>query len=90
MTRPDDRLRGTPVPTGRANRLLRMGGIAAGIAGGVASGGLRRLASGQRPGMADLLLTPANALRLTDGLAQMRGAALKMGQMLSMDTGVVL
>lgn len=67
-----------------------MGGIAAGIAGGVASGGLRRLASGQRPGMADLLLTPANALRLTDGLAQMRGAALKMGQMLSMDTGVVL
>ncbi|MDA1154633.1 MAG: AarF/ABC1/UbiB kinase family protein [Proteobacteria bacterium] len=90
MTRPDDRLRGTPVPTGRANRLLRMGGIAAGIAGGVASGGLRRLVSGQRPGMADLLLTPANALRLTDGLAQMRGAALKMGQMLSMDTGVVL
>jgi predicted unusual protein kinase regulating ubiquinone biosynthesis (AarF/ABC1/UbiB family) len=67
-----------------------MSGIAAGIAGGVATGGLRRLASGQRPGMADLLLTPANAMRLTDGLSQMRGAALKMGQMLSMDTGVVL
>ncbi|MBR2657245.1 MAG: AarF/ABC1/UbiB kinase family protein [Loktanella sp.] len=67
-----------------------MGGIAAGIAGGVAAGGLRQLATGRRPDMAHLLLTPSNALRLTDGLSHMRGAALKMGQMLSMDTGIVL
>ena len=90
MTKPDDKYRGVAVPTGRASRLFRMGGIAAGIAGGVAAGGLRQLATGQRPGMADLLLTPGNALRLTEGLSQMRGAALKMGQMLSMDTGIVL
>ena len=40
--------------------------------------------------MAQLLQTPANTLRLTEGLSHLRGAALKLGQMLSMDTGVVL
>ena len=81
---------GAAVPTGRAARLLRFGGIASGIAGNVAVGGLRALASGKRPDLAQLLLTPANTLRLTDGLSHLRGAALKLGQMLSMDTGLVL
>ncbi|MGO4917791.1 ABC1 kinase family protein [Pseudogemmobacter sp. W21_MBD1_M6] len=40
--------------------------------------------------MAQLLMTPANTFRLTDGLSQLRGAALKLGQMLSMDTGLAL
>lgn len=81
---------GAAVPTGRITRLLRFGGIASGIAGGVAAGGIRALAQGKRPDMAQLLLTPANTLRLTEGLSHLRGAALKLGQMLSMDTGVVL
>ena len=54
------------------------------------AGGLRHLAAGKRPGLPNLLLTPSNALRLTEGLSHMRGAALKLGQMLSMDTGRVL
>ena len=87
MAKDDD---GAAVPTGRAARLLRFGGIASGIAGGVAAGGLRALAGGRRPDLAQLLLTPANTLRLTHGLSHLRGAALKLGQMLSMDTGVVL
>ncbi len=87
MPQDDD---GTAVPTSRAARLLRFGGIASGIAGNVAAGGLRALASGKRPDLAQLLLTPANTLRLTDGLSHLRGAALKLGQMLSMDTGLVL
>lgn len=81
---------GAAVPTGRANRLLRFGGIASGIAGSIAAGGLRALASGQRPDLWQLLLTPANTLRLTEGLSHLRGAALKLGQMLSMDTGLML
>jgi len=64
--------------------------MASGIAGNVAAGGLRALAGGKRPDLAQLLLTPANTLRLTDGLSHLRGAALKLGQMLSMDTGLVL
>lgn len=86
----DDFDNGAAVPTGRAARLLRFGGMASGIAGGVAAGGLRALASGRRPDLAQLLLTPANTLRLTDGLSHLRGAALKLGQTLSMDTGMVL
>lgn len=82
--------KGAAVPTGRVGRLWRFGGIASGIAGGVAAGGLCALAQGRRPDMAQLLLTPANTLRLTDGLSNLRGAALKLGQMLSMDSGVVL
>jgi predicted unusual protein kinase regulating ubiquinone biosynthesis (AarF/ABC1/UbiB family) len=81
---------GAAVPTGRAARLLRFGGMASGIAGSVAAGGLRALASGKRPDLAQLLLTPANTWRLSDGLSHLRGAALKLGQMLSMDTGLVL
>ena len=60
------------------------------IAGSVAAGGFRALAGGKRPDLAQLLLTPANTLRLTEGLSHLRGAALKLGQMLSMDTGIVL
>ncbi len=86
---PDDK-RSAPVPSGRGLRLMHMGGIVAGIAGGVVAGGLRQMAKGQRPELPNLLLTPANALRLTNGLSHMRGAALKLGQMLSMDSGVVL
>ncbi|MFN2305442.1 MAG: AarF/UbiB family protein, partial [Paracoccaceae bacterium] len=69
---------------------MRFGGIASGIAGGVAANGARALARGQRPDMSQLLLTPANIGRLTNGLSDLRGAALKLGQMLSMDTGLVL
>jgi predicted unusual protein kinase regulating ubiquinone biosynthesis (AarF/ABC1/UbiB family) len=70
--------------------MLRMGGIASGIAGGVAAGGLKALAQGKRPDLASLLMTPANGLRVTQGLSHLRGAALKLGQMLSMDSGAVL
>jgi predicted unusual protein kinase regulating ubiquinone biosynthesis (AarF/ABC1/UbiB family) len=70
--------------------MLRMGGIASGIAGGVAAGGLKALAQGKRPDLASLLMTPANGLRVTEGLSHLRGAALKLGQMLSMDSGAVL
>ena len=86
----EDTKRSAAVPTGRSSRLFHMGGVVAAIAGGVVAGGLRQLASGQRPDLPNLLLTPSNALRLTSGLSHLRGAALKLGQMLSMDTGLVL
>lgn len=86
----DEPGKGAAVPTGRAARLWHFGGMATGIAGSVATGSLRALAVGQRPNLSQLLLTPANTLRLTDGLSHLRGAALKLGQMLSMDTGIIL
>lgn len=81
---------GRVVPTGRLSRLSRFGRLAGGIAGGVVAEGVRRLAAGERPHMNDLLLTPGNALRLADQLSHLRGAAMKLGQMISMDAGDIL
>ena len=78
---------GTAVPHSRLSRLAGLGGMAAGIAGGVALHGVRQLASGKRPKASDLFLTPSNALKLTRQLSQMRGAAMKIGQMISMESG---
>ncbi|MFZ5962314.1 ABC1 kinase family protein [Thalassococcus sp. BH17M4-6] len=78
------------VPAGRLPRLGRFGAMTTGILGSAAVHGTRQLASGQRPDWRGLLLTPANATRLTAQLSQMRGAAMKMGQLLSMEAGEFL
>jgi predicted unusual protein kinase regulating ubiquinone biosynthesis (AarF/ABC1/UbiB family) len=52
--------------------------------------GARRLADGERPRVGDMLLTPANVSRVADRLAHLRGAAMKLGQMISMDSGDIL
>ncbi|MBY9061951.1 AarF/ABC1/UbiB kinase family protein [Sphingomonas yunnanensis] len=82
--------RGRAVPSGRWSRLGGFGKLAGGVAGGVIAEGARRLATGERPRMNELLLTPANATRVADQLSQLRGAAMKLGQMISMDAGDVL
>ena len=82
--------RARPVPTGRANRAARMGGLTAGLLGSAAAEGARQLLRGQRPSPRDMFLTPSNAQRLTQQLSQMRGAAMKMGQLLSLEAGDLL
>jgi predicted unusual protein kinase regulating ubiquinone biosynthesis (AarF/ABC1/UbiB family) len=78
------------VPISRLSRLTRLGGLASSIAGTVAADAARRFARGERPSLEDLLLTPANAMKLADELARMRGAAMKVGQLISMDAGDML
>ena len=80
----------SPVPSSRLGRLARLGSMATGVAGNMLMAGARQLAQGKRPNLSDLLLTPANALRITHQLAQMRGAAMKVGQLISMDAGDLL
>ena len=79
--------RGRAVPSGRLSRMGVFGKLAGGVAGGVIAEGARRLADGQRPKMSDLLLTPGNIGRVADQLSHLRGAAMKLGQMISMDAG---
>lgn len=86
----DYKSRAYRVPSGRLSRIARFGSLTTGILGNMAYEGTRQFASGQRPRLQDLLLTPANATRLTQQLAQMRGAAMKMGQLLSMEAGEIL
>lgn len=78
------------VPAGRLSRLARLGSLASGIAGGMLAEGARQWAQGRRPSPSDLLLTPANARRVANELAHLRGAAMKVGQLLSMDAGDLL
>lgn len=66
------------------------GRLAGGVAGSVLGEGARRMAAGDRPTINELLLTPANASRLADRLSHLRGAAMKLGQMISMDAGDML
>ncbi|HOS87253.1 MAG TPA: AarF/ABC1/UbiB kinase family protein [Burkholderiaceae bacterium] len=78
------------VPGGRGARLARLGWMATGIAGGMVAEGARQLAQGNRPKLSDLLLTPGNARRVADQLAKLRGAAMKVGQLVSMESGDLL
>lgn len=78
------------VPSARLSRLASFGQMAGGVAGGMLAEGVRRLAAGERPRLSDLLLTPGNAMRVTDQLSRLRGAAMKLGQMISMDAGDIL
>ncbi|MEM8662282.1 MAG: AarF/ABC1/UbiB kinase family protein [Pseudomonadota bacterium] len=83
----DDTDREKAVPASRVSRLARVARMAGGVAGGMLAEGTRQLRSGKRIRARDMLLTPANARRVADQLATMRGAAMKVGQILSMDTG---
>ena len=85
--RPEDRARQRAVPAGRVARLGTFGRLVGGVAGGMVAEGARRLASGEGINPRDLILTPGNVQRMTDRLSHLRGAAMKMGQMISLDAG---
>ena len=78
------------VPAGRLARLGYITTVTASVAGSVALGGMSQLVKRQRPVIKDLLLTPQNIFRITEQLAKMRGAAMKIGQLVSMDAGGLL
>lgn len=87
MDGPKDKSRERAVPASRMARLGSMGRLVGGVAGGMAAEGVRRLANGEGLNRRDLILTPGNVTRMTDRLSHMRGAAMKMGQMISLDAG---
>ncbi|MDV5060763.1 ABC1 kinase family protein [Vibrio diabolicus] len=78
------------LPTHRISRFSKFASLATRVAGNVIVEGTKQIAKGNKPKAKDLLLTPQNIARLTDQLAHLRGAAMKLGQMLSMDAGDVL
>ncbi|MCO4757645.1 MAG: AarF/ABC1/UbiB kinase family protein, partial [Oceanospirillaceae bacterium] len=80
-------LKAAKVPQSRLARLSGMGSLAGRIAGNVLLESGKQLAKGQKPQLSNVLLTEANARQVADKLANMRGAAMKVGQLLSMDAG---
>jgi len=85
-----DDVRSISVPARRIARLGKLGSLTAGVASSMALNGVKQLGQGKRPTLRNLLLTPSNVRRVADQLAQMRGAAMKIGQLMSMDSGDVL
>lgn len=73
-----------PVPQTRLGRLARIGMAAGELAMGAAAQGLKRLAQGQAPAFGAAILSAPNAQRLAARLAKLRGAAMKLGQLLSL------
>ena len=85
-----DKRKNRPVPTGRLEHLFGLGATAGSIGARMALSGARQLLSGRPPSLGELALAPANALRVAEQLSHMRGAAMKLGQLLSMDAGQIL
>ncbi|MZR12908.1 AarF/ABC1/UbiB kinase family protein [Maritimibacter sp. DP07] len=90
MTDDPPPVRPLAVPARRLSRARRIGGLAGGLLGNIAWNGAAELSRGRRPRFNDLLMTPGNMRRVADELAHMRGAAMKLGQLISMDAGDVM
>ena len=80
------------VPTSPITRAMHFGGLGLGLAAGAAAAAVRRGAGFQEAEGAagSLVMTEANVERLASTLCRLRGAALKVGQMLSFNDSVVL
>lgn len=78
------------LPSSRGSRLLKLGRLAGGIAAGMAAEGVRRLVSGETPTAGQLAASPRNAAQIAERLSELRGAAMKLGQLLSMEGGDLL
>ena len=85
---PSYALRESTVPSSRFGRLWNYGGLAAGMLGGAMSEGVSRAFGGGGEG--SLLLSGKNMERLVAKLSRMRGAALKLGQMMSFQDSKML
>ncbi|MEC6830912.1 AarF/ABC1/UbiB kinase family protein [Photobacterium toruni] len=86
----NDKKQYAKVPSSRLSRLAKLGSLATKVASGMVAEGAKQLATGHRPKVSDLILTPTNIKRVADQLAELRGAAMKVGQLLSMDSGDIL
>lgn len=81
VEKPDFLMESSPVPSSRVERLFHYGSLATGLGLGIISESIRRIGDSEAKG--SLVLNPANLERMTKKLSQMRGAALKIGQLLS-------
>jgi aarF domain-containing kinase len=74
----------SPVPSSRLGRLFHYGSLATGMGIGALTETIRRMGDeGSSKSSSSVFFSPANLERLVKKLSQMRGAALKVGQLLS-------
>lgn len=80
------------VPSTRLARIFHYGTLAAGMSLSAASHGLKQYAQGNHKtvSLKSLFLSPSNIERMAKKFSKMRGAALKIGQMLSFQDSSIL
>ncbi|KAI3405357.1 hypothetical protein KGF56_001854 [Candida oxycetoniae] len=80
------------IPSSRLSRIFHYGSLAAGMGLNAATQGLKQYASGNTSSMSmkSLFLSPQNIERMARKFSKMRGAALKLGQMLSFQDASIL
>lgn len=78
------------VPTSRLSRFAKLGSLATGVAGNMLVDGAKSALTGKGWDNKRLLLQPKNIEKLAVQLSHLRGAAMKLGQLLSMDAGDLL
>ena len=71
------------VPSSRLGRMINFGNLAAGLGAGALNEMAKR-ALGQKNDDRSVFLTDENVQRIVDTLCKVRGAALKLGQMISL------
>lgn len=81
---------GRAIPSAGVARLARYGALGAGLLSDTLRARAEALADGGSTDWSDIAFSPGAAKRFTDELARLRGAALKAGQLISMDAGGVL
>ncbi|MGB0841208.1 MAG: ABC1 kinase family protein [Pseudoalteromonas shioyasakiensis] len=78
------------IATSRFARFAKLGSLAGKVAGNMLVSGAKGALNGQAWDNKSLLLQPKNIEQLAKQLAHLRGAAMKLGQLLSMDAGDLL
>ena len=74
-----------PVPKGRISRASSFGKLAIKFASSIVFDGTKDLLGGRSPSIKKLLVQEKNILTFIEELAKLRGAALKIGQLLSLE-----
>ncbi|MFD2178294.1 ABC1 kinase family protein [Veronia pacifica] len=80
----------TKIPATKLQRLGVLGSLVTRVASNMVAEGAKQIVSGKRPSAKDLLLTPQNAAKVAEKLSHLRGAAMKVGQLISMEAGDLL
>lgn len=80
------------VPSTRLARIFHYGSLAAGVGIGAATETIKQLANGKQDAisMKSMILSPQNIERMALKFSKMRGAALKIGQMMSFQDSSIL
>ena len=79
-----------PVPTNQIDRFFKIGTMSAGIIGNMVISASSNLMIGRRQNVKELLLTKKNMERFVYQISNLRGAALKLGQLISLEGGDVV